>query len=1026
MANYISGMSTGFDWASMITQLLEVERQPEKLMESSKQTLSTKYKAWTGVNTKLLSLKTAAQKLSDTDTFNLFTSSSSVTGTSDAVRDFLTYSVGSNASEGSYSIKVDNLAQAQKLGTKSFNSLSDAIGISGDIVINGRTVNIVGTNSLNDIKTKINALNSGSNPVGVTASIFTVGDGEYRLTLTSKATGADGMSITNGSSTDVLGLLGLTDSTTSLGNAITGGAQSSLFTGSTQNIKGLMGLNSAASASVTVAGQAIAIDLATDSLQSIRDKINANVALQAAGVSASVVSETDDGTTGYRLQIDGTQSLTDSGNILQTLGFLKQGVSDVSGLVGSSSNTTDGADITGATLLTAIDGYNTLTAGDKVIIQGTRHGGAAVGATDFTITSISTMQDLLDAVETAYGGEVNAFVNADGAVVVEDSLSGATSLALTLTATKADGVTPLSLDFGTFGASSIRKRQITAGEDAQITLDGSTITRSTNQLTDVITGVTLNLAKADEDAEINLEVTRDNNAIKSKISDFVKAYNDIMTYVNSQFEYKEDDSTSSSSSKSTPTLFGDTSLMTVRSTIKNVILSGVSGLDTALDHLSLIGVTLDKAGQLSIDSDKLDGYLQTNFSDVVSLFTAQGTSSNSNLSYVNSSTATQEGAYEVEVTQVAAQASVTGAGFSGSLTGAATVTITDDSGRTSSISLNNGWNITSIVNAINSEFAQEYQELRVGANSYYSNALHTTAMTSDTKLDSLYDGTGASAGLAAGDVVNFSGTNRSGAAISGSYTITDAAANSVGDILNTIQEEFGSGYTAYIDSQGRIAVRDDTTGDSSLTLSIDAVKNLDLGAIDVDPTGADGSHEGRISMSMVAESSGGQVKISNTDYGDYHFDIAVSGGNLGIVDGTYTGADIAGRIRKAGSSSWMTMTGTGTALTVEDDQDAEGLVVKYTGTGAGTFDFTFTTGVGEKMDRALYHMTDSVEGFISDKKETLQSQMDSFDLKIEALEKRVLKRQERLVAQFSLMEKLVNQLKAQQSQLDSQLSSLGS
>jgi flagellar hook-associated protein 2 len=1018
VSNYISGMASGFDWASMITQLIALERRPIDLMESDKENVNARYNAWTSINTNLLSLKTAAKALSTKEDFNLYSSSSSITGTSADVTDLLDFSVGSNATEGSYSLKVNNLAQAQKLGSRSFSSTSEALNISGDLVINGRTVNIASTDSLSDIRNKINELNSGENSAGVTASVFTVGQGEYRLTFTSQKTGAGGIDIANGSSTDVLGLLGLTDGTADLKHAVTEGAQSSLFTSSTQDIETLLGLSAGASGNVTIAGESIAIDLSTDSLQSIRDTINSNANLQSLGVSASIVSETNSGTTQYRIQINGTQSLTDTDNILQTLGFLKLGHSDVTGLAGSTGNTVNGKTITEDTLLIDIDGYNTWTSGDTITIQGTDHGGSAVGPVSFTVNASSTVGDLLQAVETAFGGNISAYVDGNGAIVVEDQLSGASGLTLTLTSNLADANSVL--DFGAFDASTIRKRQITAGEDALITVDGIDITRSDNQITDVISGVTLSLRSEDPDAEITLNINRDYDGIKKKISDFVTSYNDIISYVNSQFDYTE-----KGEDVETPALFGDSGLLTVRGSIRNVILSGVTGLSSSFDHLSLIGVNLDKNGNLSINDAKLDGYLRTNFSDVVNLFVAQGSSSNSNVTYLSSREKTQEGTYELEITQAAAQAYTTGVGFNGILSEDSTLTVTDQGGREAIISLEAGWGITSIVNAMNSEFSREYQEIRVGANSYYSDASQASAVNAGTTWDSVYDGAGASANLADGDEIIFSGTNRSGKEISGSYIISDVSSDTIGGLLSEIEASFGSGYDAYIDPQGRIAIKDTAMGDSRLSLSISAVKNLDFGAIDVDPTGADGSQEGRYSMNMTAAESDGQLKISNNDYGENSFTVSAAGGNLGITDGTYTGTAVAGRIRAEGSSTWMTMTGSGRTLTVDNGQDAEGLVLRYAGSSTGTFDFTFVTGVGEKMDRALYYMTDTFDGFIADKQSTLKNRMNSIDLKIEATERRIAKREEILMAQFVTMERLITQFQAQQQWLGSQIGSLG-
>ena len=868
----ISGLASGLDWRSMISQLVELERRPITLLEEKQTTLGEKKSAWNQVNSLLRSLKTAAGALNSPDDFNLFTPKATINSTTLNVSDLLSYAVGSNATEGSYNIIVNNLAAAQKLASKSFSSTSEALGISGILIINNRALSIAATDSLATIQNKINSLNSGENPAGVTASIIAVSTGEYRLSLTSRATGSEGISLASGSADNILTQLGLADGTLSLRNAVTGGARSWAFSSSAGSIGQVFGLTGAASGTVTIAGVAVSIDLSTDSLEDIAGTINNNAALQAAGVHASVVQSKNGDETVYTLQIDGTQDFTDSSNILQTLGILKQGYSDVTGLNGTMENTVNGAAISSSTLLIDIDGYNTWTPGDSITIQGTGHDGTALDASVFSITESSTVGDLLSAVEAAFGGEVTAYVNGSGAIVVEDNQAGASSLSLTLTPSIAAANS--SLNFGSFESSTIRKREIVAGQDAEITLDGITFTRSTNQISDVIAGITLDLIGADENATITLNVVRDYEGVKGKIKELVDSYNKVMSYIAAQNEAPGE-------GNATKPLYADTSLYTVKSTLRSIILSGVTGLDSGLDHLSLIGINIDKTGQLSINNAKLDGYLQSNFEDVVNLFSAQGTSMNSSLTYITSGINMAEGDYEVEITQTATRASAVGSGFSGVLSEDATLTLTNARGKEETITLSAGLNIASIVNAINS-------------------------------------------------------------------------GNTLG---------------------------------------------------------------------IVAENDGGQLRISSSTYGSSgEFTLSMTGGNLGLADGTYTGLDVAGRIREQGSSDWMSMTGRGQTLIGDDDQAVEGLWLRYTGSETGMVDFSFIKGVGDRLDKALHYMSDGIDGYVANKQKSLQNQINNIDKKIDRMEMRLTQYQETLIAKYTAMERLLSQLQSQQSWLMNQIS----
>lgn len=625
MSLFISGIASGLDWDSMITQLVQVERKKVTLLENSKDALVQKKSAWSQINTKLVSLKSAAAALADTDDFNVFTSTVSVSGTSKAASDIVTFAVGSNASQGTYTITVDQLAKAEKQASTAFASSSEALGLSGELLINGHSVTVSATDTLSDLQGKINALNAGDDPAGVIASIVKVSDTDYRLTLTAEDTGADGFTIEDGEGSNILSSLGLT-----------------------------------------------------------------------------------------------------------------------------------------------------------------------------------TIQE---------------------------------------------------------------------GQDAQITVDGFTVTRSSNQISDVIPGVTMNLVGAEGGATITLDVVRDLDAVKDKIQDFVNAYNDLMDYINQQ-------NTASEDGKTTQPLFGDSSLQSVKSSIRTIILNGVDGLDSTLDHLSLIGVNLDRYGKLSIDNDTLEGYLETNFTDLVNLFASHGTSSSTALSYLYSSSATKEGDYEVEITQAATKAGVTGSGFSGTLSTDLTLSIT----------------------------------------------------------------------------------------------------------------------------VGSSEVEIDLTAGMTLDEIVDAINNGN-------------------SLGIVASNDGGQLRLENSSYGSAgSFDVTGSG-ELG-VDGSHVGLDVQGRIRKQGETEWMTMTGRGRTLTGDDGQDVEGLVLSYSGSSTGTFDFGFVRGVFARLDTTLYSMTDSISGYVAGKQTSLQSQMDKLDDKINDMEDRLTRYEESLRAKYTIMEKLLSTLQAQQSWLTSQVSAL--
>jgi flagellar hook-associated protein 2 len=349
--NLIAGLSTGFDWRTMIDELISIEHRRVDIVEDKKSTYESKLSEWQSFNSTLLSLKTTAEDLKDPKDFYLYTSAMVTDSSTVDGEDLLSVSTDSDASPGSYTIQVTNLAKAQKLSSNPFASLSEELGNSyaGDIIINGKVISIDSSDTLSDVANRINNANSGTSTTGVTASIVNYVTNDYRLLLTSDDTGSEGISLLNGSSADLVQKFGWKDSTTAiLKNSITIGAQSDLFSTQSLAIKSLLGLQSGeiSTGTLTIGGTAVTIDLATQSLNDIKNAIND---ASITGVTASITSESIEGKTYFRLQIDGTQNFVDEKNILNTLGILDHTSIDVTGKTSENSLTKEGTYITSST-----------------------------------------------------------------------------------------------------------------------------------------------------------------------------------------------------------------------------------------------------------------------------------------------------------------------------------------------------------------------------------------------------------------------------------------------------------------------------------------------------------------------------------------------------------------------------------------------------------------------------------------------------------------------------------------------------
>ena len=1019
--NLISGLSSGFDWRSMIDQIIQIDHQKIDSIENQKTEYESKLSEWQSFNTKLLSLKTSAEKIADPEDFQAFTTGMSTDSTTVEADDLVSVSVDSNAAPGTYTVKVTNLATAQKFSSNPFTGQATELGSSyaGDIIINGRVITIQADDSLSDVAYSINNANTGDDPSKVTAGIINYGTGDYRLLLTSDDTGEEGINLTNGSSTDLVQKFGWKDNETAvIKNSITNGAQSNQFSTSNVAVQSLLGLSTGetSTGTLTIGGTAVTIDLSSMSLTDIKTAIND---ASIAGVTASVIAQTVNTDTWYRLQIDGTQTLVDENNILNTLGILDHTSNDVTGKVSGNSMTADGTYITSDTVLTDIDAYNTFTSGgnpggDYITLTGTDTDGADIGSVNFDISSSTTVQDLLDVIEANYG-TVIAYVTADGKLRVDD-LTGGANLSVQLTDHINDTNSQLEFMNGdaAFTDASSRKREVVAGEDATVEIDGTTVTSSTNIIEDVIAGVTLNIAKEDSTTNITLSVDRDVSGIKGKVQDFVDQYNTAMTYINNQFAYNED------AEEAGGILFGDGTLRSVKSDLTSLLTDTIWGVNTDFSTMGLVGINMDNDLQLSIDDDKFSGYLETNFNDIMALFVGQGTTSSSSLSYIDHSRDTKAGEYTVHINTAATRGSETGSVDLSSGGADDTLTITQGD-RTAQISISSDMTLDDIVNEINTELDTEYTQTVVGAENLYSDSSQTSAITSETTWDSIYNSTGTQLDFGSSDILSFSGTARNGTDVSGSYTISSVSSDTVQGLLSSIENSFSNKVTASIDSSGRIAITEKYGGASQL--AINSISHTGegefFGSVDVTEGAGDGSQEGRYAIAVTAGKDGNYLMLTNDDYGSTSFTISQVTSELGMSNGDVAGLDVAGTIN--GESA----TGSAQRLSGDDDNiNTDGLFIIYTGTSdnvdAGTIKLTL--GVAELFDRTLFGITDSIDGYVAFKQDSLQDSINTFDTRIEQMETRLDQKTETMINRFVAMEQALNKLQNQSDWLAGQLS----
>jgi flagellar hook-associated protein 2 len=79
-----------------------------------------------------------------------------------------------------------------------------------------------------------------------------------------------------------------------------------------------------------------------------------------------------------------------------------------------------------------------------------------------------------------------------------------------------------------------------------------------------------------------------------------------------------------------------------------------------------------------------------------------------------------------------------------------------------------------------------------------------------------------------------------------------------------------------------------------------------------------------------------------------------------------------------------------------------------------------TFGVAELYDRVLFNSTDSLEGYISFKQQSIQGSISSYTTQIDEMEARLLIKKNMLLTRFARMESALQQLQSQSNWLGGQ------
>ncbi|MBN2183276.1 MAG: flagellar filament capping protein FliD [Sedimentisphaerales bacterium] len=631
------GLLTGIDTTKIIEKLIEAESRTLKLYEGRLETWEERKEDLSTLETKLGGLQSSIKAISDADELKAFSIASSD-------GDIITAEASYSAYEGSHTVVVSQLANAERwVQTAGMEYAEDYVGEGTFIYSYNNQESVITTTETTTLEELVGLINNDAENPGVTAGLLYYNNA-YHLVLNGNDAGTDYRITVNASSTetwqadseftidsDNATLSTKIQDLDQFGENPLEGGEVIEITGTDHNGNVIAQVDLNITSNTMISHLVAEINDAFDGIaratfengkivltdkSSGTSELSINLAYNANGSAATLtvptmaVSAEGGATTGNLENFtfsDFTQTQAAQDSLIKVDGFP------------SSSAVSEVQTLERSTLPES--GTYTLT------YEGQTTGEIAYNAT------AAEIQAALEALSTVNAGDIT----------VEGGANGLADGAVTFTF---DGV------LGDVSMISVNGGALTPGGTATVTETTKGvpvyISRSSNTIDDVIHGVTLHLHDTTDESGEEITLTRNIESVKEKLEAMVKAYNEVVSYIQEATGY--DDAT-----KVAGSLMGDYTVSSIRYQILNPLISQTNGFIEDINTFLMpgqIGFELDSDGLLSLDSNVFDEAISEDYMGVLALIGADKTgSSDSNTInfYGASSKYTTAGTYNVEV-----------------------------------------------------------------------------------------------------------------------------------------------------------------------------------------------------------------------------------------------------------------------------------------------------------------------------------------------------------------------------------------
>lgn len=627
------------------------------------------------------------------------------------------------------------------------------------------------------------------------------------------------------------------------------------------------------------------------------------------------------------------------------------------------------------TSLTSGSGTSTVT-----IAFGTQNGStftqnaAQPGGSITVSSSNNTLAGLRDAINNANLGVT--------ATIVNDGSNTPYHLVLTSNQTGANQSMQISVQ-GDSGLASMLTYPPSTGDtmtqtvppqDAKLTVNGLSLTSSSNSVGTAVPGLTLNLQQL---GTSTVSVAANTSSVQTDIDNFVSAYNTLHSTISQLTAYNPGGTNGP--------LIGDATTTQIQNQLQKVLASGLSGTGSGYSSLAAVGIGLDSDGTLSVDDSSLSQALQSNPGQFSALFGTAGSATNSNVTYLVGGTNTQPGSYAVNITQPATNGTFAGSSTptydtaTGSIALSGSTTIA--SATTMTVTINGTQETVNLTPLTNATPAAVAAQLQSDINNAFSGTGLTANVTQNNGVLSVTPPTGQTISIA--DGTNNPATQLFGGSVSNNSTTIPAG---------------GTPFSVTVDgAAANITVPQGIYTSSQLATALQTAINTN-------------STLQQAGVSVNVAQTNGILTVTSASYGSSS-SVNISGSGAAQLFGasatSTTGLDVAGTIGGYGA------TGSGQVLTAGNSGPAAGMVVQVTGNATGTLgNVNYSQGYASLLNSIVTNATNPTSGAIFNATTTLNTQVTSLQTQETSLQTYISQVQQQYTSQFSSLNAMVVQMQS--------------